>query len=111
MEIKTGVDVVYIPKFRKVLKKGPSEFLKRVYLPQELENQEIARLVGIFAAKEAVMKALNLPKDSWHLIKIGWLPSGIPKVDLVYPKLKSHSLSISHDGNYGIAQFVALVSK
>lgn len=111
MKIKTGIDLVYLPRFEKALERGGSVFLKRVYFESELKDQGIERLAGIFAAKEAVMKALNLPKDSWHSIKITYSQSGTPKVQILNLKssIVNHSLSISHDGNYVIAQFVALL--
>lgn len=113
MEIKTGIDLVHLPTFRKTLKRGGVNFLKKLYLPQELTNTQITHLAGLFAAKEAIMKALDLPPDSWHAIKIVNSPSGKPEVKLPHYalKLESHSLSISHHGNYVIAQFVGLVRK
>lgn len=110
MKIKTGIDIVYLPRFKKALKNGGVNFLKRVYLDGELKDHQIARLAGIFAAKEAVMKALGLPFDSWLDICITYKKNGAPKVEFTHYLLQTNnSLSISHDGNYVIAQFVAQV--
>ena len=112
MKIVTGIDLVYLPRFKRSAKFGGENFLKRVFHEQEFkhlpsENRE--HLAGIFAAKEAVIKALSLPTDSWHDIKITNIPSGVPKVTVDNQQLTivHSSLSISHDGNYVIAQFVA----
>lgn len=116
MKIFTGVDLVYLPRFKKTLKSGGEKFLRRVYLENELihlRGGEVsaAYLGGIFAAKEAVMKALSLKPGSWHDIQVRHQPNGAPRVEIVNCKLKieSCSLSISHDGNYVIAQFTAIL--
>lgn len=112
MNIACGVDLVYLPRFKKSLKSGGENFLRRVFLEDELNRLEgkTAHLAGIFAAKEAVIKALNLPTDSWHYIKVVKNSKGAPTIELrTYNlKLTTSSLSISHDGDYVIAQFVAL---
>lgn len=106
-----GVDLVYLPRFREALKKGGSKFLYRVFHKEELTNQEVSHLAGVFAAKEAVIKALNLPVDSFHDIKVAHKSSGAPTAEITNYKLPitHYSLSISHDGDYVVAQFVALV--
>lgn len=120
MKILNGIDLIYLPKFKKALKNGGENFLQRVYLTSELKNTNIEHLAGIFAAKEAVMKALNLPKDSWHDIRITNNKSGAPIVetttvpagrqDYELPTT-NYALSISHNGQYVIAQFVVMLEK
>lgn len=109
--ILTGVDLVYLPRFKNKLKNGRQMFLLRVFHQSEIANQEPVHLAGIFAAKEAVMKALDLPKDSWHDIQVDYKKSGAPRIHIFhYSLLATHySLSISHDGNYVIAQFVCIL--
>lgn len=113
MKIVTGVDLVYLPRFKKALKSGGENFLKRVFHEQELKyppSENIEHLAGIFAAKEAVMKALNLPKDSWHDIHVTYGESGAPKVILTsHFSLHTSSISIAHNGQYVIAQFVGIL--
>ena len=119
MMIKSGIDLVYLPRFKKSLKNGGENFLRRVFLDSELVKTSPEHLAGIFAAKEAVMKALDLSKDSWLDIKITYSPSGTPKIKTTnYELLASrsepttnYSLSISHDGNYVIACFVAILNE
>lgn len=111
MRAKTGIDIVYLPRFKKIAKNGGQKFLQRVFLTEELKDTRIAHLAGIFAAKEAVMKAFDLPKNSWQNIQINHKKSGMPQVKFPTSRLPllTSSLSIAHDGNYVIAQFVALL--
>lgn len=111
MRIVTGIDVVYLPRFKKTLQGSGSHFLQRVFLSSELDDQNIKRLASVFAAKEAVIKAFGLPTDSWHQIKISTKKDGAPLVEVANHKetIESLSLSISHDGKYVVAQFVALL--
>lgn len=112
MNIKSGVDLVYLPRFKKSLKNGGEQFLKRVYLKEELRKHNPEFLAGIFAAKEAVIKALSLPIDSWHDIHIAYKSHGTPQAKILnstFYILHSSSLSITHDGRYAIAFFVALM--
>ena len=137
MIIKDGVDLVYLPRFKKSLKRGGEKFLQRVFTERELIHLrggvapqsnaagtfdvppvahlegETAHLAGIFAAKEAIIKALSLPNDSWHDIYIIYKQNGQPQAEIINHKslITNHSLSISHDGNYTIAQFVAILKK
>jgi len=113
MTIKTGIDLVYLPRFKKSLKNGGENFLRRVFLKEELADQRIEHLAGIFAAKEAVIKALSLPSDSWHDIQISHKKEGNPQVQLAtsHFSLPTSSLSISHDGNYVVAHFVAILNE
>lgn len=115
MKILSGIDLIYLPRFKKSLKNGGEKFLQRVFLPAELTRTDPDHLAGIFAAKEAVIKTLSLPGDSWHSIKVTNLPSGAPKVEVEIENLKLEiencSLSIAHDGNYIIAQFVAIMKE
>lgn len=102
--------MVYMPRFKKSARTGGQNFLARVFLQEELENQEVSHLAGVFAAKEAVMKALGMNPGSWHDIKIIHKPSGEPAVKILTSRYATYnsSLSISHDGSYIIACFVAL---
>lgn len=122
MKIVSGVDIVYLPRFKRSLKKGGENFLRRVFHETELRRHllgeqrrhlegDVQHLAGSFAAKEAVMKALSFPPGSWHKIQIDHLASGAPIVKFTppIPQISQNSLSISHDGSYVIAQFVAII--
>ena len=109
MQIKTGCDLVYIPKFKDSLTRNPSNnLLARIFTPHELHNNpEIQSLAGKFAAKEAIFKALEFLKPgSWHQIEIINLSSGKPVIKLLdshHTKIVSSDISISHDGDYAMA--------
>lgn len=81
----------------------------RVFLKDELADSNLERLAGILAAKEAVMKALSLPTNSWHDIQVTHNLDGAPKVAIFNRDTVSHSLSVSHDNDYVIAQFVGIL--
>lgn len=105
--IKCGVDLVFIPEFEERAKRGGEGFLRKIFLESELKNTESSHLAGIFAAKEAVLKALGLPAGSWHKIEIVYEKNGRPKVHVLGRKIKGCDLSVSHTGDYAIAIFVA----
>ncbi|OGH13029.1 MAG: hypothetical protein A2687_04125 [Candidatus Levybacteria bacterium RIFCSPHIGHO2_01_FULL_38_26] len=118
MIIRSGIDLVYLPLFKKSLKNGGENFLRRVYFEEELINNDPTRLAGIFAAKEAVIKALSLSTDSWLEILITYKSNGSPEVQIQNSlqfggqakfKAQNSALSITHQGAYTIAQFVAIL--
>ncbi len=107
--IFTGIDILSIKDFADSLKNGGETFKRKVFTNQELSNQELKHLAGIFAAKEAVIKALSIKPGKWLEIEIFNEKSGRPFVKLINNfKLKSYDLSISHTKNTAVAVFVAL---
>ena len=107
--IKCGVDLVFIPEFEERAKRGGEGLLRKIFWESELRNTESSHLAGIFAAKEAVLKALGLPAGSWDKIEVSYGKSGRPKVRVLGKKIKSCDLSISHAGDYAVAVFVGEV--
>ena len=112
MKILSGIDILYIPRFRQSVTRGGERFLLRVFHREELRGGQTSHLAGIFASKEAIMKALSLPIDSWLGIHVMYNKGGAPKAIILGHKreIKSSSLSISHDGKYAIAQFIAILT-
>jgi phosphopantetheine--protein transferase-like protein len=106
---KCGIDLVFIPDFKKQVGRGGEEFLRRIFLASELKNTEISHLAGVFAAKEAVMKALGIKAGSWHKIEVSYDKKGKPKVWVLGKGVKKCDLSIAHAGNYAVAVFVTEV--
>jgi len=112
MEVRVGTDIVRVERFRAPGIKTPVE---KIFLPSELSNRDPKHLAGIFAAKEAAMKALKIPAGEWQNIEITYEESGRPQLNLLrdflsVPKILSWDLSISHDGGYAIAVAVFLIS-
>jgi len=104
--IRCGVDLVFIPEFEERAKRGGGGFLRKIFLERELKDTESPHLAGVFAAKEAVLKALELPVGGWHKIEVSYDKNGRPKVHVSGKKIKSCDLSIAHAGDYAMAVFV-----
>ena len=111
MEIKIGCDIVSLAKFKRSAQRSKPRFLEKIFSSSEIAGTaSVESLAGMFAAKEAVIKALELKACDWPKIEIGKSNSGRPSVELhgVDKKVVSHDISISHNGEYAIA-FVAFL--
>lgn len=105
-----GIDLVDLKKFERKLITSPS-ILKEFLAPAELGTGSADHLAGIFAAKEAIIKALGLAPGSWLKMEIHQSKTSKPSVKFaksIATNLKSYDVSISHDGNFIVAVFVAL---
>lgn len=112
MEPKVGIDIVYIPRFTKLIETRGEIFLKKIFLDTELTTGlDGSHLAGIFAAKEAVIKALSVDVGKWLDIRINKSKSGKPQVSLLDGKYKNnrYDISISHDQDYAVAIFSILI--
>ena len=113
MEMKLGTDIVHIQRFGEKLEKNRWKFERDVFFESELlEDVSIEHLAGIFAAKEATMKALDLAPGSWKSIKVQKRPSGKPVVVLqeeLAGSLERCEVSISHAGDYAIATVICVL--
>lgn len=101
--MKIGCDIVYVPRFKKILARTPA-VRRRIFLPREERGASAEKLAGIFAAKEAIIKALGTPAGRWHDIEIFYEKSGRPKARFsrnLKPR-RPHDLSVAHDGDYAI---------
>ena len=107
MEIKVGTDIVSIGRFKERLEKNRWKFEEDIFLQDEIAAHDSSEhLAGVFAAKESVIKALDLKPGSWKSVKIGKSETGRPEVILrgeIGKKVKNCDVSISHDGEYAIA--------
>jgi len=118
--IKSGIDLVRTNRLAEVDPKIRERFLARVFTPAEQEQARgnFETLSGIFAAKEAVSKALGtgIGKVAWQDIEILHQPSGEPLLylhnhakELAEKKgLHEWSVSITHDGGMAAAVAVAI---
>lgn len=113
MEIKIGSDILQLGKFRTAFRKNPEKFERDIFSELELQNPAIPHLAGIFAAKEAVIKALDLGAGKWKSIEVKNTKSGKPVLNLrgalAKGNIKSCDLSISHHGDYVIAVVAILL--
>ena len=115
--MKIGTDIVSIKRVERSLEKFGDRFKEKYLNSDEISrSKKTESLAGLWAAKEAVAKALGcgIGKDlGFHDIEIGKDERGAPFFELSIEAQKRHpiresSLSISHDSGFAIA--VAIVS-
>jgi holo-[acyl-carrier protein] synthase len=113
MKMKVGCDLVSIKKFGKTINKN-DKVLDKIFSGHELANSSSTEsLSGLFAAKEAVIKALDLKAGDWHKMEIIKSKTGRPEIKLEESnkKIISSDISISHHGDYAMAVAVFLLKK
>ena len=117
-----GIDIVYIPKFQRLLNSSygsnvidiiftHEEILQNSITigdcQQQIDLKQAASLAGKFAAKEAVIKVLNnrLGLDDLRKIVIYISKDGAPMVkSFIFNNARIDiNISISHDNDYAIA--------
>lgn len=111
--ISNGIDLIKIDRLKNVINK--ETFFTKNFSNKELAyikscNQNISTIAGIFAAKEAFLKALKKGIDAIPLkdIEINHDKNNAPYISIPSKYLKDISvkniaLSISHDTDYAIA--------
>jgi len=119
-----GIDLVDCPRIEAMIERHGERFIQRVFTAAEqayaeANKNEVEKLAGRFAAKEAVLKLVGTGwrgKIAWTDIEIINNSSGQPEVTLggevekIAGKLgiKHISVSITHTANFAIASAVAL---
>ena len=119
-----GIDLVDCPRIEQMIQRHGERFIKRVFTAAEQayarkNKNEVEKLAGRFAAKEAVLKLVGtgwVGKIAWTDIEIINNAAGQPEVTLggevekIAKKLgiKQISVSITHTANFAIASAVAL---
>jgi len=122
MILGLGIDIVSISRIESLLEKWRDRFINRIFTPKEIEyciNKKFPsqHLAVRFAAKEAFLKALGVGLGygiSLKDIEITTNSIGSPSIELhgkakeACPKrnIKNIFLSLSHDGEYGVAQVI-----
>ncbi len=105
--MRVGVDLVSISRFERALSRWGDKLLSRLFTPEELADRRAEHLAGLFAAKEAFLKALGrgLSGLSWHDVVVLKDRGGAPVLRLSERVgFKGRvALSISHDGDYAVA--------
>ena len=111
MDIKIGCDLVHIGRFKESIERGGKGFLNKVFTQAELASaSKPENLAGIFAAKEAVIKALDLKVGDWHRIQILKKRNGRPEVKLLeFDEEILSDISISHNKEYAMAVAIFLI--
>lgn len=120
MILRSGIDTIEISRLEDIQPNIRERFISRVFTSEEIaqarDRSEV--LSGLFAAKEAVSKALGtgIGYVSWRDIEILHLQTGQPVVNLHgnaekvsdHLGLETWSVSISHDRNKAVAVAVAI---
>ncbi|GAB3921841.1 holo-ACP synthase [Kribbella albertanoniae] len=125
MEIRVGVDLVHVPRLRRLLAEQPA-IGGELFTPGELRacadrRNTVSRLSARFAAKEAVLKALGTglgPRMRWLDVEIANEPWGRPVVRLhgaaaaagARLGARSVDVSLSHTGDFALAHAVVVTS-
>lgn len=119
-----GIDLVDCPRIEQMILRHGERFVQRVFTDAERQyakanRNEIEKLAGRFAAKEAVLKLIGTGwrgKIAWTDIEIINNAAGQPEVTIRGEVKKiadglgiEHiSVSITHTANFAIASAVAL---
>ncbi|MBI3009455.1 MAG: holo-ACP synthase [Candidatus Omnitrophica bacterium] len=118
--IGCGIDVVELPRFRRVLSRGGRNFLDRIFTPheqayaKERKRTEILHLAGRFAAKEAILKAIAQLKPHSRFamknIEIYNDKQGRPHAHLHGRSAKGLAIhvSLSHVASVAVANAIAI---
>jgi holo-[acyl-carrier protein] synthase len=118
----SGIDMVEIDRFRALNPQILERFYQRVYTKDERRYiaSSFERAAGIFAAKEALAKALGcgIGQVSWQEIGIRYDKQGKPMPELSGEakaaeqslEISGWSLSISHTKENAVAVAIALAS-
>lgn len=100
-----GIDIVEVNRIKKIMR-DHENFLAKVFNEDEIKRIEkrkkpYERIAGMYAAKEAVAKAMTtgIGKISFHDIKIKYIEN-LPYAEVFGKKFY---LSISHEKNYAVA--------
>ena len=121
--LRVGIDLVRISRIAESLDQFGERFLRRVFTPGEIAYATASpahtaeRLAARFAAKEAVIKALDLAERGvgWNQIEVARTPSGAGVLILhgVAAEAAAGSelaVSLSHEGDLATAIVVCTPS-
>ncbi|OQX49995.1 MAG: holo-ACP synthase [Epsilonproteobacteria bacterium 4484_20] len=110
--MKVGTDIIQIRRIEKLIDRYGETFKQRYLNEEEIAiAKKIETLAGFWAAKEAISKALGCgigAQLAFHDIVIDKDDKGAPYFELTEEaqkvfRIKSASISISHDGGFAIA--------
>ncbi|MCC5912204.1 MAG: holo-ACP synthase [Clostridiaceae bacterium] len=117
-----GIDIIEIERIEKAVNKN-SRFIERVFTEEEIKDFKEKKLnantiAGVFAAKEAVAKALGtgIRNMKWTDIEVMKNSEGKPYIklhnnalEIAYSKdIEEILISISHSRHTAIAQAIAI---
>ncbi|MFH1038263.1 MAG: holo-ACP synthase [PVC group bacterium] len=122
MILGIGIDIIEIRRVERLLEKWGESFVRRVFLPEEIEycrakKHPAQHYAARIAVKEAVLKAFGegwSEKIGWKDIVVSRSRKGQPQVELIGKgkTLKEERgvdkilISLSHADNYSVAQAI-----
>ncbi len=95
-----GIDLVFIPEFQRQLDIGGGAFLASAFHVSELNDRGTEHLAGLWAAKEAVIKARGNDGTRFVEVLISHDERGVPSARV---NGQSYAISIAHHGEYAVA--------
>ncbi|HHD82615.1 MAG TPA: holo-[acyl-carrier-protein] synthase [Bacteroidetes bacterium] len=102
-----GIDIIEIKRFDNLIKRYGDKFLKRIFTKNEIEyakkRKNAESFAGMFAAKEAYIKACGTKKLEFNEIEIIHDKNNKPLYKLNFRTDYSLNLSISHNKTSAIA--------
>ena len=112
--LQVGVDCEKIARFRRLPYRKNKRFYRKIFTPQEIGycvsyRDPYPRFAVRFAAKEAVIKALNsIAKPNYADINVQKDKNNKPKISIKKSRFKKMagltiSLSLTHSNSYAIA--------
>ncbi|KNC85786.1 holo-(acyl-carrier-protein) synthase [Sphaeroforma arctica JP610] len=119
-----GVDLVQVSRIRNAIRRSGNRFLEKVYVSSEIDEYNKRKLASEssahqylasrWAVKEAVYKAVNPHVISWRDTSVRKNANGLPEIQpsvhlrqiLNTVGVNRIFLSISHDGDYAMAQVI-----
>ncbi|MFH2102081.1 MAG: holo-ACP synthase [Chloroflexota bacterium] len=119
MKLKSGIDIIEIPRIQRALNRYGERFLRRVFTPGEIRecSGRAESLAVRFAAKEATVKALGtgIGPVVWKEVETLHKPSGEPYLVLhgaaqrfaEQRGLTTWSVSLSHSREMAVAVVIA----
>lgn len=125
--IAHGIDLVDCPRIEQMVQRHGDRFVNRVFTAAErayasANKNEMEKLAGRFAAKEAILKLMGTGwrgKIAWTDIEVINNAVGQPQVSLSGEVkkiadglgIRQVSVSITHTANFAIASAVALAAR
>ena len=105
-----GIDIVDVSRFSKLYKKPHTHSLNKLFLKSEIQyclsyKEPATHLAGIFAAKEAVSKALGVGRYPFIELEIRHAKDGSPEA---WSKNKRLPVSISIAHTLSLATAIAI---
>lgn len=92
-----GIDLVFVPEFQRQIDSGGEGLLRRAFSESELGDRGVEHLAGLWAAKEAIVKAALVPPRRLSEVMITHDASGRPHGSIQDQRFE---VSISHHGDY-----------